>query len=63
VATLMFHQKLSKTDGKKLVSQINQWFKTNPKRKVCNPQLGNDGPIIKVRKGHIQEDVSKYVVD
>ena len=49
-----------KKDGKELVGRVNEFFETNKRRRICN-LMAWYGKQIKVRKGHVQEDINAAV--
>ncbi|KKN58919.1 hypothetical protein LCGC14_0547210 [marine sediment metagenome] len=48
---IIIFNKLSQEDAQLLYTQINEWFKDNPKRRKCHTDLFN------IRRGHVKEDI------
>ncbi len=51
---IMLYRKLTQEEAQVNISQIEAWFKLNPKRRVCRTELW------KVRRGHVNEDIMKH---
>lgn len=51
---IILMRKLTQEEAQENISQIEAWFKVNPKRRVCRSDL------FKVRRGHVSEDVMKH---
>ena len=47
-----------RADAAKAIVQIGEWFKTNPKRRVCNAQIWY-GKTAKIRRKTVAEDITK----
>ena len=47
-------EKLTREEAEKNIALIEQWFKDNPRRKVCRTDLW------KVRRGFVREDINKH---
>jgi hypothetical protein len=58
---LVLYTKLTKKEleesAKQAIVQVTQWFESNPKRKVCKAKLWY-GKTVKIRRGHVAEDVN-----
>jgi len=54
MANFQVFKKFTKTEAKILIEELEQWFKDNPKRRVCNTDL------FKVKKGKIKETVLRH---
>jgi hypothetical protein len=52
MAGFIFFKKFTPEEAKDIIVDISQWFRDNPKRRMCQTDLG-----FKVRRGHITEDV------
>ena len=44
-------------EAKKAIQDIENWFKKNPRRRVCNTETWYR-KMIKVRKKHVVEDIN-----
>ena len=44
-------KRLSAEEAKRVIEGIEEWFKDNPRRRICRT------PVFKVRRGHVVEDV------
>jgi len=47
-------------EAKESIQKIEDWFKDNPKRRVCHAQTWYDR-MTKVRRKHVTEDVNAAV--
>ena len=56
MAGLIIYKKFTLEEAEKYISQIEKWFKDNPKRKVCQTDL------FKVYKGHVREEILKRTI-
>ncbi|MEK6879799.1 MAG: hypothetical protein AABY22_09345 [Nanoarchaeota archaeon] len=52
--SFILFNKFNKKDAKKLLTDMEEWFKNNPKRRVCYTDL------FKIRRNHIKEDILKH---
>lgn len=64
MAGIVIYEKIPKktilSEGKKAIKQISQWFKDNPKRKICRCDFWY-GIFRNIRKAHIEEDIQDAV--
>ncbi len=51
--------RLEGAETKSAVKQIEEWFGSNPKRRVCNADM--NGARFKVRRKKVKEDIVKAV--
>ena len=51
---IIIRQKLTREEAEKNIALIAQWFKDNPRRKVCRTDLW------KVRRGFVREDINNH---
>ena len=49
--------KLTKKEAEKNIKDLEEWFRNNPRRKVCHTDL------FKVRRSHIREDVLSHTIN
>jgi hypothetical protein len=56
---IAIYKRMSGKETKRTVKKLEQWFRDNPRRRVCNAEI--NGCYVKVRKGSIKEDVVKEI--
>lgn len=56
---IAIYKLLSKRQSKKIAKQIEQWFKDNPRRRVCHTDIHGGTTI---HRGHITEDLAEHTV-
>ena len=54
MALFVIQRKLTKDEAEENIKCIEDWFKANPKRKVCKTELG------KIRKSHVREEIMEH---
>ena len=52
--TIIIFKKLSLTEAKRGIKQIEQWFQDNPKRRICRTDT------FEVRRGRVIEDILEH---
>ncbi len=53
---IIVRRRLTQQDGEDLISRIEEWFKENPRRRVCRTEYFN------VRRKHVIEDIMEHTV-
>lgn len=56
---ILITKRMSAKETKSTVKKLEQWFKDNPRRRVCNAEL--NGIMVKVRRSTIKEDVVENI--
>ena len=56
MSSFLIFKKLTQQEAEETISQLEKWFKENPKRKICRTDL------FKVRKNHVREDVMEHTI-
>ncbi len=51
---IIVRRRLTQQDGEDLISRIEEWFKENPRRRVCRTEYFN------VRRKHVIEDIMEH---
>ena len=54
MANFLIFRKFTKAEAKILIEDLEQWFKDNPKKRVCHTDLFD------VKKGKIKETVLRH---
>jgi hypothetical protein len=56
---IALYKRMTARQTKSAVKKLEQWFKDNPRRRVCGAEL--NGLYFKLRKNHVKEDVVKEI--